>query len=232
MQSIEIAEVGEVEMKKSTKAKRIIISIRPDGRARVTIPTHIPYVIAKQYVLKNKAWLIEHTKNQTTLVLKQNQKIGRDHILVFKPGSKISSRVGPAEITVTAPSETKISDPILQKEALKAATRAIRRQAELYLPSKLYALGKHYGYNFKEVRCKALKTRWGSCSSEGVINLNIWLMQLSDDLIEYVLVHELVHLNHPNHQAGFWNELEQIVPNYKHLRKILKTHSPYLTSQT
>ncbi len=75
-----------------------------------------------------------------------------------------------------------------------------------------------------------MKSRWGSCSTTGVINLNIWLMQLPDSLIEYVCCHELAHLNNPHHQKEFWEELSKMIPDYRECKKILKTHSPSLNS--
>jgi predicted metal-dependent hydrolase len=229
MKTIVVPDVGEVDIKKSARAKRMIIAVQPDGKARVTIPSHVPYIVGKQYVLKNRKWLIEHANQVSKPIIDHAQQIGKTHHIEFKDGEKVSSRVGKSVISVTVPAYNDITDEVVQKEALKASTRAIRRQAEAYLPSRLYEIANNYGYSFKEVRCKALKTRWGSCSSEKIINLNIWLMQLDNELIDYVLVHELTHLNHPNHQVAFWSEVGQMIPDYKQKRKILKQHKPALT---
>ena len=86
----------------------------------------------------------------------------------------------------------------------------------------------HHGYKYKSISVKNMRSRWGSCSNAGLINLNIWLVQLPEELIEYVCCHELAHLNNPHHQKSFWDELEGMVPDYKQRRRKLKAYSPSL----
>lgn len=228
MQFLEINGLGKVEVKKSARAKHIILSIKPDGQPKITLPQRVPLYFAKQHISKHKDWILKHSKPQEVRLISNNLQIGQNHSLKFQIGDKLASRVNQDSITVTYPFNLKIDDDAVQAEAKKAATRAIRRQAELYLPSKLYTMAQNYGYEFKEARVKALKTRWGSCSSEGIINLNIWLMQLPEELIEYVLAHELAHLRHHHHQTLFWQEVESLIPDYKQRRKALKQYRPAL----
>lgn len=228
MQHIEIPGVGTVQIKKSNRAKRIIIAVSHDGTPRVTIPTYAPYLIGKRYALQHAEWLRAHRPEKQAIDLRSGMKIGKGHTLEFVEGDAYKSRVSAHEVRVFLPKGVETSHPDAQKEARKACTRAIRRQAELSLPGLLYALASSNGYSYKEVRCKALRTRWGSCSSAGIINLNIWLVQLPDELVEYVLAHELTHLNHQHHQSAFWQELEYMVPDYKKRRKELKNYQPTL----
>lgn len=226
--TVSVPNIGDIEVKTSRQARRIILKITSEGLPRITIPYGTPKFVAKRFALQNKDWILKHTSQRQNQLLTDGLQVGRTHTLRFLTGDKIQSRVTNSEIRVSVPSGTEISSQAVQAEAKKASSRAIRRQAEQYLPKRLYQIAESYEYKFKEVRCKALKTRWGSCSSENIINLNIWLMQLPNELIDYVLVHELVHLNHPNHQKEFWAEVESIVPNHKILRKELKQHNPAL----
>lgn len=66
------------------------------------------------------------------------------------------------------------------------------------------------------------KTRWGSCSSKGNLNFNYQLYYLPDELLDYVVVHELAHRRHMNHSKEFWSEVEKYFPNYKECRKRLQ----------
>jgi predicted metal-dependent hydrolase len=225
---IHLPDVGEVEITKSSKAKRLILAVKVDGRIRLTVPRYVPYKVAEKYIQKNIDWIKQHAKPSPTLSFRQNQTIGKQHTLIMRRGQKLASRVRNNQIIIDIPDKAYPEDKEVQYEIVKACTRAIKKEAEAYLPRQLYALAKEYNYNFKEVRCKRLKTRWGSCSNLGIINLNIWLMQLPQELIDYVLIHELAHLNHPHHQLEFWQEVAQILPNYKLLRAELKKHQPYL----
>ena len=66
------------------------------------------------------------------------------------------------------------------------------------------------------------KTRWGSCSSKGNVNFNYQLYYMPQELMDYVIVHELSHRRYMNHSAEFWEEVEKYCPEYRTYRKQLK----------
>ena len=71
---------------------------------------------------------------------------------------------------------------------------------------------------------KAAKSRWGSCSSLGNLNFHWKLALMPEEVLDYVVVHELAHRKHMNHSPLFWKEVEQILPDYKVRRKWLRDH--------
>lgn len=109
------------------------------------------------------------------------------------------------------------------KSVDEAQIETLRKRAQNYLPKRLSELAQKYGYKYKKVALKRMKTRWGSCSYRNNINLNISLMQLDSDLIDYVLLHELVHTVEKNHQSAFWARLLADMPDAKSRQKVLKT---------
>lgn len=74
---------------------------------------------------------------------------------------------------------------------------------------------KHHFGDLKSLRMKNNSTNWGSCSNRGNINISIRLLLAPKDVVEYVLIHELAHLQHQNHGPKFWKKVEQACPNYK-----------------
>ncbi len=230
MQTIALENVGEVVLRKSKRAKRIILKIDQRGKPIITIPAYMPYALAKQYAKSHITWFQEHVPQHTTELIVDGMRVGRQHYIQFRQTdrAKPTSRVSGDQITIHYSPNTYPASPDVQNEATKAATRALRKEAELTLPSLLYRLAQAHGYNYQEVRLKAMHTRWGSCSQNGIINLSIWLVQLPDHLIEYVLCHELVHLHHQHHQPAFWQELGEIVPDYKQRRIALRDYNPTL----
>ena len=100
------------------------------------------------------------------------------------------------------------------------------RKAKDYLPYRLEYYAKLYGYDYERCRLSHAATRWGSCSSSGTISLNIGLMQVPKVLRDYVILHELAHLNHMDHSPQFWDEVGQRDPRYKEHRRKLKAFSP------
>lgn len=83
------------------------------------------------------------------------------------------------------------------------------------------AMGVTVGY----VTVKNQKTRWSSCSAKGNVNFNYQLAFLPDELLDYVVIHELAHRRHMNHSRAFWAEVEKYCPDYLERREQLKEYS-------
>lgn len=86
-------------------------------------------------------------------------------------------------------------------------------KAKTKLRNRLADLAAKHGFTYNKVFIKNQKTRWGSCTMKNNINLNIKLVRLPEQLMDYVLLHELVHTRIKNHQAEYWTELNKYVDN-------------------
>jgi len=115
-----------------------------------------------------------------------------------------------------------------QAEVLKKSHSIDTDKARKHLVERLDELCKRNGFKYHRVFVKNQKTRWGSCSDKNNINLNVNLMQLPDELIDYVILHELVHTRIKNHSNRFWEELNKFVEDPKRLDKQLRQHTPSL----
>jgi predicted metal-dependent hydrolase len=80
-----------------------------------------------------------------------------------------------------------------------------------------------YGFVYNRVSIKNQKTRWGSCSKKGSLNFNYKIIRLPEYLTDYLVVHELCHLKEFNHSKKFWELVGQTMPNYKILRRELRS---------
>lgn len=106
--------------------------------------------------------------------------------------------------------------------------KLLAKKAREYLPYRLEYLAKLYGYSYEKCRLSHANTRWGSCSSNRTISLNIGLMKVPEVLRDYVIIHELAHLNHMDHSKAFWAEVASHDKNYKNHEKKLKMFNPGL----
>ena len=104
--------------------------------------------------------------------------------------------------------------------------KQLMKKAREYLPYRLEYYAKLYGYSYEKCRLSHANTRWGSCSSNKTISLNIGLMKLPEVLRDYVILHELAHLNHMDHSRAFWAEVGSHDKNYRMHEKKLKTFNP------
>ena len=91
---------------------------------------------------------------------------------------------------------------------------SLRKQARAVLPPRLADLAARYGFRYHRVTIKHNTSNWGSCSSKGNINLNLNLMRVPRPLQDYILLHELTHLRHPNHGPAFHAELERLLTDH------------------
>lgn len=118
-----------------------------------------------------------------------------------------------------------VKDPREQKSR-DYQKKVLTKKARDYLPYRLEYYAKLYGYSYGKCRLSHANTRWGSCSSNKTISLNIGLMKLPEELRDYVILHELAHLNHMDHSKDFWAEVGRHDKNYKVHEKKLKLFQP------
>ena len=173
---VEHPEVGTVKYIGNNRAKRIIISIKPEY-VRVVIPKRQSFKNAQKFVESRLDW-IKTNKQSMNVQLEKKRNLPE----------------------------------IDRKVARKILCRRIGELAQLH----------NFVYNRVSIRKQ--KTRWGSCSTKNNINLNANLLHLPPELIDYVLLHELVHTRVKNHSKDFWDELETVVPNARQVDRRLKDY--------
>ena len=173
---IEHQDAGIIRYIKNNRAKRIVISIKPEF-VRVTVPRRQTLKDAQKFVEQKIDWIKKHLKNMEVL-LKKNKEL-----------------------------------PIL-----------IKKDAREILERRLAELAQLHNFQYNHVSIRNQRTRWGSCSSKDNISLNMKLLHLPNQLIDYVLLHELVHTRVKNHSKDFWNELETVVPNARTIDKQLREY--------
>lgn len=227
--TVNLPDIGEVLLAKRRGTKNLRLSVQPDGRIRVGLPAWAPYAAGIRFALTRREWIKKHRSQIYTAALVHEAKIGKSFRLIFVSdykATKTRSRVLGTSITIT--SNQAYTSEAVQAVAVRASERALKTEAEKLLGIRLNQLAKRHGFSYKTLRIKRLRSRWGSCSSDKVITLNYFLMQLPWELIDYVIIHELVHTRHLNHSAGFWETIEMALPEAKNLRKEIKKYRPSL----
>ena len=119
--------------------------------------------------------------------------------------------------------ETHLSKlPAVQPRLTEAELQELARHAKEVLPEITAYYAPLVGVDYGRITIRAQRTRWGSCSARGNLNFNCLLMLTPDDVMEYVVVHELCHRKEMNHSARFWAEVERVLPGYRESRRWLK----------
>jgi predicted metal-dependent hydrolase len=212
--------VGEINIRRSSASRFIRIRIEPDEGVILTIPVNIAEKEALRFAYDKRSWIRkslarrETVKNHMTVFNETSCFKTRHHGLFIEKHAKstIKSMVHLDRITVWYPDFAEIKDPRIQRVIRKAVEEAWRIEAKNFLPRRIDELASKFNFHYERLSIKNAKTRWGSCSAHNNINLNLQLMRLPDFLIDYVILHELVHTVEKNHKKSFWNKLESIMP--------------------
>lgn len=109
-------------------------------------------------------------------------------------------------------------EPALSKEELQE----LATQAMKLIPQKVRYYAPIIGVTYGRITIRNQRTRWGSCSGKGNLNFNCLLLLMPEEVLDYVVVHELCHRKEMNHSVRFWAEVEKILPDYRQRRKWLK----------
>ncbi len=230
---VDVPDLGTVHLYKRRSVRGLRLSVGHGGEIRVSLPTWVPYRAAIEFAGTHRQW-IKSQQFDTTLIA-QGDRIGKAHHIQFIPEPAritiITRITKTGEVRIYTPADTLVSDRSVQQAAHKASIRALKQQGEKLLPQRLRTLADTHGFTYGTVTVKQLKSRWGSCSDKHDIALNCFLMQLPWQLIDYVLLHELVHTRIMAHGPRFWEELGQYVPDLKAVRKEIKAHRPVLLPQ-
>lgn len=221
-------EFGKITIRRSARASQVRLRVAPDGTLRASLPLYAPTFLVKRLIKTSRNELRDLlSQAQPTLRYADGMQVGKSHTLIVHPttGAFQINRRGQQIIISLPPSKT-LDDADVVRAVRDAVIAALRVEAKSYLPKRLSFLATKYGFNYKKVRFSHASGRWGSCTSEGTISLNIALMKLPFEHIDYVIIHELAHTRHMNHSSEFWALVSEGDPLYKEHRRALKLEAP------
>ena len=228
MPTITDSEFGEITVTRRALASRVSLRIAPNGRIRITMPLHAPLASAKLLIKRSRRSIQKLiTEQQGDFPYSTSQQIGKSHNLLVEQGEPAVKTVG-TSIIINARDDQDFANPIFQQSIRDHVVKALRKEAKSYLPRRLKFLAEQHDFHYDKTRLTHSSSRWGSCSSNGTISLNIALMNIPFELLDYVLIHELCHTRQMNHSQAFWREVAAIDPRYKRHRDSLKKYTPHV----
>ena len=167
-------------------------------------------------------------KKQTRPLIDLNFRIDTEFFklsLVSGQHERFLSRSELGEMQIICPPGADFADAELQVWLRKVIEEALRRNAKIILPPRLYMLSQKHNLPYQSVKINSSSGRWGSCSARRTINLSYYLVLLPKHLIDYVLLHELSHTREMNHGERFWALLDELTEGKAQaLRKELRQY--------
>jgi len=229
MPIIQDEEFGKITIRRSARATQVRVRIGPDGMLRASLPLYAPIFLVKRLLKSSRSELrLMFAQAQPDETYSDGLRIGKSHTLIVRPSSTKLVKVTRhhQQIIVQLPNDQTLNDAVVVRAIRDAVIGALRLEAKSYLPKRLAFLSEKHSLSYDNVRFSHASGRWGSCSSAGTISLNIALMKLPFELIDYVIVHELSHTRHMNHSQDFWQLVESIDAHYRTHRRALKLEKP------
>ncbi|MBF0155358.1 MAG: M48 family metallopeptidase [Magnetococcales bacterium] len=215
-------------LRRSKRRQRLTVAITHKGEVELRLPGHMAVTTAEAFLAEQGAWImaqldaVNHRRRQRSHLLD-----GAMLPLLDRRLRLCLRRIHPARVRqvggeIWAPLALS-ADP----EQLEAALEQwYRQRARHHLLPRLAHWAAILNLQVASVSIRGPRTRWGSCSAQGRVNLNWRLMWLPEKVVDYVLIHELCHRQHMNHSPAFWSLVEQYIPDWRLRRHQLRQVAP------
>ena len=211
-----------------SKRRSLAIIVSPDSGVIVRAPFRTSLRTIERFVQAKSAWIDKHLDRQNNI--KSLNTEFSDGMTVLYHGKELRLKIIPSKDRGVLISENTILLRIKESDDKVKTERVYKdwfmKEATISIGRKFNELLFKYGnYHFtpSALSIRAMKRRWGSCSSKGKITINAELIKLSDIFTEYVILHELCHLRYHNHSGDYYRLLAEVFPEWKAVRKRLKT---------
>jgi len=201
-----------------SKRRTLSLSINENAELIVRAPNQISNKRIEEFIIEKSKW-INKNKNLMQSRINEMNDSDSDYLFLGNIYPLIKVNENPNKIDFNG---TEFITSIENQDKIKASLKSWYKIKfkEIAIPRLNYFSDK-YNLKINQVRFKNQKTLWGSCSSKNNINLNYLLVMAPMLVIDYVIIHELVHTVHKNHSENFWNAVEAIMPDYKKAKKWL-----------
>ena len=209
-----------------SRRKTIAIIVERNGQVTVRAPLRMAEARIRQFVEEHADWIAKnqakvraaapppvkrYVEGETFLYL------GQSYPLTIVPSQRPALKFDGHSFRLAKSSLPKAEETFI---------RWYKEQATLLLLERVPLFAGKYGLHYQKIRVSSARTRWGSCSTSGTLSFTYRLVMAPPEVVDYVVVHELVHTQVKNHSKVFWSKVEQIMPDYKQRRAWLKKPFP------
>lgn len=214
-------------LKTSQRAKNLRLYIDLENGLMVTVPEKYDPGSLDQVLIEKQGWIL----NKLAYFAELQADLAAAGI---KPGKNILYRGREYQVEVQAKKTAACNVEIEEgkmvvmldegsgKDSAVVLERWLKSMARLLINQRIRVVNNVLNLHFNRVAIRGQKTRWGSCSRLGNLNFNWRLVMAPLPVMDYVVVHELLHLVEPNHSKKFWDLVENVCPDYKDSRDWLK----------
>lgn len=225
-------------VRRSNRRTTVALTVEPPGKLIVTAPPETSIDKLNSLVRHKGPWVVDRIKRTSDLPPASSQRefvtgetvlyLGRQYRLKTVARNDEFPEASLKGRWLNVPVDTTL-DGAERARAVRHVLRGwLKEHADLTLPDRLKMICDGCGIDKPSIIVREQRRRWGSCDTKRTLRINWRIIQAPYSLIDYVLVHELVHLQHPNHTREFWREVERLVPDFEQRRRELRRIGPSL----
>ena len=200
--------VAEYRIRRSPRARRVRVTVDPDGSVTVTLPRRAPERAAKEAVQELAPWIARRRR----VLARAAAELARPAGTVPYLGETLTLEPQPGRERVHRRGDVLL---VPEDDPRPALERFYRRAARAEIAPRLDAATARAAKRHTGPTIRGQRTRWASCSSEGAMSFNWRLLLAPAEILEYVIVHEVCHLEVMDHSPRFWALLESRAPDWR-----------------
>ncbi len=211
--------------------KTIALIIQQDGELTVRAPLRMSPGHIQEFVQNHAGWIRKKQAQMKALPsFTEKHFIGGEHFLYLGKEYPLTilAHQRPA-LTFNGHAFYLANSHV--SSARQAFTRWYKVQALRVMTERLAIRAKQNNYSYQKIRISSARTRWGSCSTHGTLSFTWRLVLAPPEIVDYVIVHELVHTKIRNHSKTFWQKVGEIIPEFKSFVRWLNQNGKYLALQ-
>jgi predicted metal-dependent hydrolase len=214
--------IGEPSVRHSRRARRIAVRIAVGGRVELVVPRGVSERRAWAFYESRAEWVRAHLAQRRIAPPAQEFPPRHLHLPLLDETWRIFRAGGSGRPRIEEAGSVLVLRGTGEPEAFRhCLLHWLKNRAFTALAPRLAAAAERHGFRYQRLRVGNQRSRWGSCSTQGLISLNLALLFQPERVVHYLLCHELAHTRHMDHSARFWACVAQCVPRWRALDRAL-----------
>jgi predicted metal-dependent hydrolase len=219
----------EIPVEKIIRSRRrtITLEVTPAATLIVRAPLRAPAKFIGEIIRKKSPWILRKLDEMKLRPLSPCHEYTEGEMFFFLGRSYPLCIVKEGSITIERSDKLYVSNTLLP-DIRNHLKRWYIKEAHKEIPARCMWFSMKTGHVPASVRITDARQRWGSCTHKGGLNFSWRLIQAPPEIVDYVVVHELVHISQPDHSKKFWDKVRKIMPDYERRRKWLRENAQLL----
>jgi hypothetical protein len=219
----------EIHVEKIIRSRRrtIALEITPTASLIVRAPLRAPAEYIEEIIWQKRSWIVRKFDEMKRRPRQSGHEYAEGEIFLFLGREYPLHILQDGSITIERSDKLYVSGTLLP-DIKNHIRRWYREEAHKEIQARCMWFSMKTGHVPTTIRITDARQRWGSCTHKGGLNFSWRLVQAPPEIVDYVVVHELVHISQPDHSRKFWNKVREILPDYERRRKWLRENERLL----